>query len=190
MKITSPIPRLLLVALLLAATSAALVPAAAQAGPKRQVGSGVAGAFPWRVTAERRSLAGMSALCLAIDHSWNADGSSFGTIAGNCVVGRVNGRFSLRAGRCNGVFAVLGRASAGDRTLRKLAFAVDRRARSLRVVFPGGERRTLKTHRAPRALRFPVRFAWLVDTGSAFPARIVARNGRATVGGWRKGGGC
>ncbi len=171
----------------LAATLA--VPAFAEAATKHLLAGGVlpnaSGGFAWELRAERTNVGGIAGMCLEADHSWDAAGTSFGNVSVRCVAGSVGGRFSLHAGACNGVYPVQTTGSLGDEKIRKLLFALDPRARSLRVVFRDGTRATLRTHRAPKGLRLPVRFAWQVDAGESFARSAVAygakRKGRRPV---------
>ncbi|MDO8213587.1 hypothetical protein [Conexibacter sp. CPCC 206217] len=168
-------------------------PALAAAGPELTVASGNTApdgsGFPWQVRARRDAIGGIPSLCLVADHSWDPGGQSFGNASTACMAGRSADGFTLHAVTCRGIFVALARASAGDRTIRKVAFAVDRGARSIQLAFAGGERMTLRTHAAPKALRLPVRLAWLVDGGEAYPTRATSygRKGskrRAVLGKW------
>jgi hypothetical protein len=94
------------------------------------------------------------------------------------VAGRIGGRFSLHADACNGVYPVQATGSLGDQRIRKLLFALDPRARRVKLVFREATRATLRTHGAPRRLRLPVRFAWQVDAGDGFVRRAVAYGGK------------
>jgi hypothetical protein len=169
--------------LLLALAVTLAAPASAGAATKHVLARGVVphatGGFAWELRVERQKVGGLAGMCLEADHSWDASGGSFGNISFRCVAGSVGGRFSLQAGKCNGVYPVQATASLGDQKIRKLLFAVDPRARSLRIVFRDGSRATLRTHRAPRGLRLPVRFAWQVDGGESFVRRAVAYGRKA-----------
>lgn len=182
-----------------AAVAAAGSRALAAAGPELTVASGNTApdgsGFPWQVRVRRDAIGGIPSLCLVADHSWDPGGQSFGNAATACMAGRSGNRFTLHAVTCRGIFVALARASAGDRTIRKIAFAVDRGARSIQLRFAGGGRMTLRTHAAPSALRLPVRLAWLVDGGEAYPTRATAygRKGskrRAVLGTWKTGTRC
>jgi hypothetical protein len=166
------------------------MPVSADAAAKHVLAKGVlpnaSGGFPWELRAERKKVGGLPGMCLEADHAW-AVGADFGNLSVRCVAGSVGGRFSLHAGPCNGVYAVQATGSLGDQRIRKLLFAVDPRARSLRLVFRDGSRKRLRTRRAPRRLRRPVRFAWQVDAGDGFVKRAVAYGakrggGRRVVG--------
>jgi hypothetical protein len=178
-----------LVATLLGATAAAH-------GAPRTIGSGVVmhnatDGFAWQVRVERKNVGGLPGLCLETDHSWDAQGTSFGNVSTRCVAGRKGNRFSLHVGDCRGVYPAMSTASLGDRTIRKLAFALDRRARTLRIRFPGGPTARVRARRAPRALRLPVRFAWHMDVPTELPARVTAYNAkRKVVGRWKRGSDC
>jgi hypothetical protein len=173
----------------LAVAAALALPASAAAATKHVLARGVlpnaGGGFAWELRAERQKTAGIPGMCLEADHSWDPSGTSFGNVSVRCVAGSVGGRFSLHAGACDGVYAVQATGSLGDQRIRKLLFALDPRARSLKLVFKDGTRATLRTHRAPRRLRLPVRFAWQVDAGESFVRRAVAygakRKGRRPV---------
>lgn len=164
------------------------VPVSADAAAKHVLARGVvpneSGGFPWELRAERTKLGSLPGMCLEADHAWTI-GGSFGNVSQRCVAGSVGGRFNLQAGPCNGVYALQSAGSLGDQRIRKLLFAVDPRARSLRLVFRDGSRKRLRTRRAPRRLRRPVRFAWKVDAGNGFVKRAVAygakRDGRRRV---------
>ena len=174
---------------LVLALAALGLPAPAAAATKHLIASGVlpnaTGGFAWELRAERQKTAGIPGLCLEADHSWDPTGTSFGNVSVRCVAGSVGGRFSLHAGACNGVYPVQATGSLGDERIRKLLFALDPRARSLRLVFRDGTRATLRARRAPRRLRMPVRFAWRVDAGEGFVRKAVAygakRGGRRPV---------
>jgi hypothetical protein len=175
--------------IVVALAAALAVPATVGAAKKHVLASGVvpnaSGGFAWELRAERNKVGGIAGMCLEADHSWDPAGTSFGNVSVRCVAGSVGGRFSLHAGACDGVYPVQATGSSGDSKIRKLLFAVDPRARSLRLVFRDGARATLRTHRAPRALRLPVRFAWQVDAGESFVRKAVAygpkRGGRRAV---------
>lgn len=162
----------------LAFAAALALPSTAAAATKHVLARGVlpnvSGGFAWELRAERQKTAGIPGLCLEADHSWDPAGTSFANVSVRCVAGSVGGRFSLHAGACNGVYPVQSTGSLGDSKIRKLLFALDPRARTLRIVFRDGTRASLRTHRAPTALRLPVRFAWQVDAGESFVRTAVA----------------
>ena len=187
-------------------TVAAFAPTAqAEPGPTLPVSDGVVthpdgSGFAWRLGVARNEIGGIPGLCLMSDHSWDAAGTSFGNIAAHCFAARVGRRFSLHAAGCRGVAVGFGSGSAGDNRIRKLALALDSRARLVRIAFTDGERMTVRTRPAPRALRLKVRVAWRMDSGEAAPRRIVAygaKRKRATkqpprriVGRWQPGRRC
>jgi hypothetical protein len=149
------------------------------------------GGLAWQVRVKATTIGSVPGLCFELDHAWDAEGTSFGNVAGACAAGSRNGRFSLRAGSCRGVAIMFGTGSAGDRRIRKVGLAVPRKARTVRLTFADGQTVNVRTHRAPRGLRRPVRLAWHVDGGEASPARAVARNGKGrSVGRWKPGLGC
>jgi hypothetical protein len=194
----------LVVALITVATFAPT--AQAQPGPTLPVSDGVVthpdgSGFAWRLGVARNDIRGIPGLCLMSDHSWDAAGTSFGNVVAHCFAARVGRRFSLHAAGCRGVAVGFGSGSAGDNRIRKLALALDARARLVRIAFRDGERVTVRTRPAPRALRLKVRVAWRMDTGEAAPRRVVAYGAarkrarqkqprRRIVGRWQPGRGC
>jgi hypothetical protein len=147
--------------------------------------------FAWQVRVERHDVKGIPGLCLETDHSFDAAGTSFGNVSSRCVASRKGKRFSLRVLACRGVFPVMSTGSLGDRTIRKLAFALDPRARTVRIRFPDGTTARHRAHRRPAALRLPVRFAWHVDVPTEFPTRVTAYSAkRKVVGRWKSGSKC
>jgi hypothetical protein len=175
---------------------AALASTAAATAAPRTIASGVvmhaAGeGFAWQVRVERKNVGGLPGLCLETDHSWDAAGTSFGNISSRCVAGRKGNRFSLHVGACRGVYPAMSTGSLGDRTIRKLAFALDPRARTVRIRFPNGTRARVRARKRPRSLRLPVRFAWHMDVPTELPTRVTAYSAkRKVVGRWKRGSDC
>jgi hypothetical protein len=171
----------------LVAAAAVIAPAPAVAGPVFPVASGsvasAGGGFPWSFTAEYRRTQGIPGVCNSLRWAWGP-GQPLATGSTHCTGAAIGGRFSLYAGKLNGLDVDGATGSLGDEHIRLLAVLADRKVARLRLTTGDGVRHRLRTRLAPRGLRrrlrTRLRVAWLADSGQEPARRAVGldRRGR------------